>query len=107
MAKTVGAAGDGVAGCAVGVAAIVGCGVSWSSETVCGCAPSGTMATLSEVQTAARLASGAIAAETVESLEMDPRVWPVPLATVQLPSVAAHWAESPLITYTPSLAAIQ
>ncbi len=50
------------------------------------------MATLSEVQTAARLASGAITAETVESLEMDPRVWPVPLATVQLPSVAAHWA---------------
>src|ERR1035437_4717839 len=75
------------------VAATVGRGVSLSSETVRGIAASGTMAILSLVQTAARVASGAIAAETIESLAMEPSVWPAPLATLQLPSVARHWAE--------------
>ena len=74
----------------VGVAATVGRGVSWSSATVWDVVPRGRITTLSLVQTAARLASGAITADTGESLLTDPRVWPVPLATVQLLSAAEH-----------------
>jgi hypothetical protein len=74
----------------VEVAAIVGRGVIESSETVCDCAASGRIATLLAVQTAARPAPGAITTETGVSLEIDPRVWLGPPATLQLGPVAAH-----------------
>jgi len=89
----------------VGVAEIVGAvvatgpegrGVSSSSKTVLGVAESGTTAILSAVQTAALFASGAIAAETVEPLAIEPRVWP--LAALQLPFVAGHPLELLLIS---------
>jgi hypothetical protein len=77
------------AGVGVAVAAGVALGVRLSIETVCDFVPSGRMTTLSPVHTAARLASGAIAAETDWSLATVPTVLP-PSATVQLPSEAVH-----------------
>jgi hypothetical protein len=84
-------------GSTVGVAAIEGRGVIESSETVCDPAVSGTIATLLSVQTAARVAPGAITAETGVSLAMDPRVWPGPPVTLQVPPVAGHWVVALLI----------
>jgi hypothetical protein len=65
------------------------------------------IAILSAVQTAACLASGAITANTAESLEIEPSVWPVSLPTVQPPLPVVHWAVLPLIMYTPSPPDIQ
>ena len=79
-----------VVGGAFVVAAVVGRGVSWSSATVGDVVPSGMITTLSAVQTAARVASGEITADTGESLLTDPSVLPVPLATVQLLSAVEH-----------------
>jgi hypothetical protein len=95
----------GVAGGVVGVAGIVGAvvaadpagrGVSSSSNTVLGVVESGTTAILSAVQTAARFASGAMAAETVETLAIEPSVRP--LAALQVPFVAGQPLELLLIS---------
>jgi hypothetical protein len=66
LGHAVGAAVGDAVGASVGATAgvSVGWGVSLSIETVGGLLPSGMMTTLSPVQTAATLASGAIAAET-------------------------------------------
>ena len=88
---------DGGVCVAAGVAAVVGRGVNWSRETVTELAARGTTAILPLVQTAARDASGAMAAETAELLVIVPRVC-VPLAMVQLPSEAAHVEVPPLIS---------
>jgi hypothetical protein len=108
LGDAVGTAVGATVGASVGatVGASVGWGVSLSIETVGGLLPSGMMTTLSPVQTAARLASGAIAAETDWSLDTVPTVLP-PSATVQLPSEAVHSVAPPLIWYTPESDAIQ